>query len=64
MEGLARDGKSLELVGLKNAFHDVERTGDDVKLSEKWSDRKVEFRGIDDFGCEEWEWLMREKFIW
>ncbi|EPS93183.1 hypothetical protein FOMPIDRAFT_1056208 [Fomitopsis schrenkii] len=64
VQDLAREGKALELVGLKNAFHDVERTGDEVKLSEKWSDRKVEFRGTDDFGCSEWEWLMREKIIW
>ncbi|KZT64739.1 hypothetical protein DAEQUDRAFT_585906 [Daedalea quercina L-15889] len=63
-QDLARAGKSLQLVGLKSSFHYVEREGEDVRLSEKWSDRKVEFRGTDDFGCAEWEWLMREKIIW
>ena len=64
MQDLARQGKALELVGLKSAFHYVEQAGDDAKLSEKWSDRKLEFRGTDDFGHSEWEWLMREKIIW
>lgn len=60
LEFLAEAGKSLRLVGLQNAVHYVERDDGSVRLSEKWSKRKLEFRGVDDFGCPEWEWLMRE----
>ena len=63
-QDLARAGKSLQLVGLKSSFHNIEREGEEVKLSERWSERKIEFRGTDDFGSAEWEWLMREKIIW
>ncbi|KAH9829828.1 uncharacterized protein C8Q71DRAFT_389554 [Rhodofomes roseus] len=63
-QDLATAGNSLQLVGLGNAFHYVEREGGDVKVSEQWSDRRVEFRRVDDFDCPEWEWLMREKAIW
>ncbi|KAH9926921.1 uncharacterized protein B0H18DRAFT_1004489 [Fomitopsis serialis] len=59
LKRFAEAGKSLRLVGLQSAVHNVERDSEDgsVRLSKKWSERKVEYRGVGDFDCPEWDWL-------
>ncbi|KAH9837956.1 uncharacterized protein C8Q71DRAFT_755366 [Rhodofomes roseus] len=50
---------SLRMIGRWGRFREVERVDGEVKMSEPWSHTKVEFRTVQDFGCEDWEWLMR-----
>ncbi|KZT64729.1 NAD(P)-binding protein [Daedalea quercina L-15889] len=57
--GLAVAAKSLQLVGCYSDIHEVQRTGNEVTLCQPWSDTKIEFRTVADFGCEDWEQLMR-----
>lgn len=59
IEDLADVIPSLRLVGRCSRFHEVYCTDDGVTLGEHWSDTKVQFRTVEDFGCEDWEWLMR-----
>ena len=52
-----------ELVGVHEDLRWVERdpqTGERVGYSESWPLSRVYNRTVDDFGCEEWEWLMRQ----
>ncbi|KZT64745.1 hypothetical protein DAEQUDRAFT_586077 [Daedalea quercina L-15889] len=58
MHDVAVAAKSLKLIGNRSDFHEVNRTGDEVKLGRPWSDTKVQFRTSADFGCEDWDWLM------
>ncbi|KAH9829829.1 uncharacterized protein C8Q71DRAFT_788665 [Rhodofomes roseus] len=51
---------SLRLIGCRWRFREVERVDGEVKMSEPWSQTKVRFRTVQDFGCEDWEWLMRD----
>ncbi|TFY53305.1 hypothetical protein EVJ58_g9524 [Rhodofomes roseus] len=54
--------RSLKLVGQRSRFYEVQRAEDGVTLSQPWSLTKTEFRTAADFGCEDWEWLMRDLF--
>lgn len=58
MQELAEESCSLELVGHNGRFADVEHEENEPSLC-YWSRSKVEFRTVEDFGCEDWEWLMR-----
>ena len=52
-----------ELVGVHEDMRWVKRdpqTGERVGYSESWPLSRVYNRTADDFGCEEWEWLMRQ----
>ncbi|KAH9939212.1 hypothetical protein B0H21DRAFT_757015 [Amylocystis lapponica] len=51
----------LELLGYNTTVMDVERQGDRTAYPtpSKWSTRKNKFRAVEDFGCGDWEWLMR-----
>ncbi|KAH9948823.1 hypothetical protein B0H21DRAFT_890144 [Amylocystis lapponica] len=55
----------LELFGYsRNKVIEIERQGDGTILStSKWSMRKIEFRDVEDFGCGDWEWLMRHHIM-
>ncbi|KAH9939804.1 hypothetical protein B0H21DRAFT_885253 [Amylocystis lapponica] len=54
----------LELFANANTVMDIERQGDGTVLAtSKWSARKIKFRTVEDFGCEDWEWLMRHHSI-
>jgi len=55
---LALKTSRLELIGINWVFRCVEREGGRVTLTRPWTSSAVEFRDIDDFGCEDWEWLM------
>ncbi|KAH9829836.1 uncharacterized protein C8Q71DRAFT_862943 [Rhodofomes roseus] len=57
---LAAAAKSLRLVGHHSYFREVYRTGDKVTFSKPWSPTKVKFRMAAEFGCDDWEWLMRD----
>ncbi|KAH9829840.1 uncharacterized protein C8Q71DRAFT_390639 [Rhodofomes roseus] len=59
---LATATRSLKLVGQRSRFYEVQRAEDGVTLSQPWSLTKTEFRTAADFGCEDWEWLMRDLF--
>ncbi|KAI9060346.1 hypothetical protein FKP32DRAFT_1595425 [Trametes sanguinea] len=52
---------SLELVGYGPNMHWIDR-GPETGLpsyTRIWGYAKVEFRNVHDFGCEDWEWLLR-----
>ncbi|KAL6302079.1 hypothetical protein BKA93DRAFT_737495, partial [Sparassis latifolia] len=49
----------LELISKNDNFMRVERVDDEVELSPPWSLRKVMFATVEDFGCADWEWVMR-----
>ncbi|KAH9939813.1 hypothetical protein B0H21DRAFT_31472 [Amylocystis lapponica] len=55
----------LELFGYNlNTVMEIERLGDGTILAtSKWSTRKIEFRTVEDFGCGDWEWLIRHHTI-
>ena len=55
---------SLQLVGYGPLLRWLVRDHDDSggarpEYSPSWSTQKVQFRTADDFGCAEWEWLLR-----
>ncbi|KAI1787073.1 hypothetical protein LXA43DRAFT_896729, partial [Ganoderma leucocontextum] len=53
---------SLELFGYNQNMHWVSSKDSDagaVELGERWPYPRVQFRTRDDFGCEDWEWLLR-----
>ncbi len=55
---------SLELVGYGPFLRWLVRGNDDpdddrLEYSPSWPLSKVKFRSADDFGCAEWEWLLR-----
>ncbi|EIW57055.1 uncharacterized protein TRAVEDRAFT_49867 [Trametes versicolor FP-101664 SS1] len=51
----------LELVGYGPHLRWIERDPETglPAYSPRWSDAKVRFREVEDFGCEDWEWLLR-----
>ncbi|KAI0665521.1 hypothetical protein C8Q78DRAFT_1064264 [Trametes maxima] len=52
---------ALELVGYGPYLRWIERdpeTGSPI-YSPRWTDTKVRFRTMEDFGCEDWHWLLR-----
>ncbi|KAI0640854.1 hypothetical protein C8Q79DRAFT_920710 [Trametes meyenii] len=52
---------ALELVGYGPHLRWIERdpeTGSPV-YSPRWTDTKVRFRTVEDFGCKDWDWLLR-----
>ncbi|KAH9948911.1 hypothetical protein B0H21DRAFT_689275 [Amylocystis lapponica] len=54
----------LELFGYNKTVMEVERQGDGTVLAtSKWSTRKIRFRSVEDFGCGDWEWLIRHHLI-
>ncbi|KZT02822.1 uncharacterized protein LAESUDRAFT_729789 [Laetiporus sulphureus 93-53] len=63
VEDLVETTPQSQLVVLNGSFRHVERSGDPVQISPPWSARKVFFRSVDDFGCEDWEWLARHHEI-
>ncbi|KAH9829837.1 uncharacterized protein C8Q71DRAFT_390099 [Rhodofomes roseus] len=55
-----RGARNLRLVCFQDRFYDVERHGDELRVvMPPWPSRKVRFRTAEDFGCADWEWLMR-----
>ncbi|KAH9923059.1 uncharacterized protein B0H18DRAFT_1015951 [Fomitopsis serialis] len=64
-----RGARKLELVGFNGHFHDVQyaRIGEgepaEPLARPPWPPRKTALRGVEDFGCEGWEWLMRHLTI-
>lgn len=55
---------SLELFGYNQDMHWVSHGRSDASMvelsaSERWPYSRVQFRTRDDFGCEDWEWLLR-----
>ena len=53
----------LELLGYNYEVRWVLRDADtgSVSFTDTWPLARVLFRTADDFGCEEWEWLLRHK---
>ncbi|TFY65438.1 hypothetical protein EVJ58_g1982 [Rhodofomes roseus] len=58
-DDLAEAVKSLKILARRASFHEVERIDGNFTLGDSWSHTKVQFRTVEDFGCEDWEWLMR-----
>ncbi|KZT64748.1 hypothetical protein DAEQUDRAFT_814798 [Daedalea quercina L-15889] len=56
---LVAPARSLQFVAHRENLCEVFRTNQDPVLSPPWSHTKAMFRSVDDFGCEDWEWLMR-----
>ncbi len=53
---------SLELFGYNQDMRWVSHEDSDAgtaELGEHWAHSRVQFRTRDDFGCEDWEWLLR-----
>ncbi|KAM5534151.1 hypothetical protein V8D89_012171 [Ganoderma adspersum] len=53
---------SLELFGYNQDICWVSQENSDAgtaELGERWPYERVQFRTRDDFGCEDWEWLLR-----
>lgn len=48
---------SLQFIGHNDYFADIWRNGDGVKLH-TWSEDKIIYRTVADFGCDDWEWLL------
>lgn len=55
---ITSDLQYLTLLGIGWQMWDVTRIGGVVELSE-WPTRKVNLHVVDDFGCEDDEWLFR-----
>jgi len=52
--------ENLPVVGLNDQFYRVDyQTGEPIASLTGWSCRKVLLREAEDFGCEEWNWMMR-----
>ncbi|TFY56220.1 hypothetical protein EVJ58_g7774 [Rhodofomes roseus] len=52
-------GKSLQLVQYRGDVLDVEHWEDGQTMLWPWSTQKILLRGIEDSGCEGWNWYMR-----
>ncbi|EPT04863.1 hypothetical protein FOMPIDRAFT_82835 [Fomitopsis schrenkii] len=55
----ATAAKSLQILGHKGLFYDIEHANSEAVLSPPWSPTKSMFRSVEDFGNEDWEWLTR-----
>lgn len=67
-DDVIRGARKVELVGYNGFFHDVRYEPDSADgvravATPPWSPRKTALRGVDDFKCEGWEWLMRHLTI-
>lgn len=51
--------KSLQILGHRELFYDIEHANDEVALSPPWSPTKIMFHSAEDFGNRDWEWLLR-----
>jgi len=57
---VVHEARSLQLMGFNGNFYYVEhRDGVGVAL-DRWSIQRVHLRGVEDCGCEGWNWLMRQ----
>lgn len=56
---LATSAKSLQILGHRQFFYNVEHVDGEAVLSPPWSLTKTMFRSVEDFGNEDWEWLTR-----
>jgi len=67
VQDVIRGAHKLDLVGFNGHFQDVQyiRIGDALwpLALPPWPPRKTALRGVEDFGCEGWEWLMRHLTI-
>ncbi|KZT64726.1 hypothetical protein DAEQUDRAFT_584693 [Daedalea quercina L-15889] len=56
-----RGASNLQVVCFQDRFYDVEKVGGELRVvTPPWSSPKVRFRAVEDFGCADWEWLMRQ----
>ena len=63
-DDVIRGASRLGLVGYNGVFHDIQYEPDGkVVAAPPWSPRKTALRGVDDFKCEGWHWLMRHLTI-
>ncbi|KZT63446.1 hypothetical protein DAEQUDRAFT_733822 [Daedalea quercina L-15889] len=64
VDDVIRGAHRMELVGYNGLFHDVRyEAGARAVAQPPWPPRKTALRGVDDFGCDGWEWLMRHLTI-
>ncbi|KAH9925771.1 uncharacterized protein B0H18DRAFT_1008165 [Fomitopsis serialis] len=56
-----RGARNLRIVSFQDRFYDVERHDGELRVvMPPWPSKKVHFRMVEDFGCADWEWLMRQ----
>lgn len=59
MDDLLAEPGGLEFVGYNGNIVPIDHDDDEVVVSQPWSLRKVALRSVEDFGCEDREWLLR-----
>ncbi|PCH37042.1 hypothetical protein WOLCODRAFT_140692 [Wolfiporia cocos MD-104 SS10] len=62
VEEIAKAAQRVKLAGLNGRFYHIERS-ERVHISSPWSAHKTYYREAGDFGCEDWEWLMRHYYL-
>ena len=56
---LATQAKGLQLVGHRALFREITRMGEEVVFGSYWSETKVQFPTVNEYGDEDWLWLMK-----